>query len=357
MKQGRIYDIIVFSRVKNSNKKGECIVILNKRIKYYTKEVLKIFNIIIIAFGFIIAIVLLKYKPMYKVIISGEELGYVEDIKALEENVKQKVLEEETKNVESIEIKNEPEYELKFVSKKEETNEEYVEEKLKENLDITYKYYEIALKDDVIDSVNTCGEAEQLVNQIKEENSENEIDLSISEKYSNNKEEVKTTEVEVAKENILAKVNEEIKEQEEAEEERKRIESMPVINGVRLAVLPINGTISSRYGVSSRIRSSTHTGLDIAAASGTPIKVVSDGIVTCASYNGAYGNLVKVDHGNGIETWYAHTSKMYVTIGQQVKAGDVIAAVGSTGNSTGAHLHLEIRINGQHVNPQDYLYK
>lgn len=132
---------------------------------------------------------------------------------------------------------------------------------------------------------------------------------------------------------------------------------MPSINGIKLSVLPITGTISSRYGVSSSIRSSNHTGLDIAAPQGTAIKVVADGTVKCASYNGSYGNLVKIDHGNGIETWYGHTSKMYVTVGQKVVAGEVIAAVGSTGNSTGPHLHLEIRINGQHVNPQNYLYK
>lgn len=108
--------------------------------------------------------------------------------------------------------------------------------------------------------------------------------------------------------------------------------------------------------MNSRIRVSTHTGLDIAATTGTPIKVVADGTVTFAKYNGSYGNLVKIDHGEGVETWYGHTSKMYVKVGQKVKAGDIIAAVGSTGNSTGPHLHLEIRINGEHVNPQDYLY-
>ncbi len=132
---------------------------------------------------------------------------------------------------------------------------------------------------------------------------------------------------------------------------------MPEINGIKIATQPISGIITSRYGVSSSIRSSNHTGLDIAAEAGTPIKVVADGIITSATYSGSYGNLVKVDHGNNVETWYAHTSKMYVTVGQQVKAGDIIAAVGSTGNSTGAHLHLEIRINGNHVNPQNYLYK
>ena len=68
-------------------------------------------------------------------------------------------------------------------------------------------------------------------------------------------------------------------------------------------------------------------------------------------------NLVKIDHGNGVETWYAHCSKIYTRVGQKVKAGDVISAVGSTGNSTGPHLHLEIRINGVAINPQKYLYR
>ena len=120
--------------------------------------------------------------------------------------------------------------------------------------------------------------------------------------------------------------------------------------------MPVSGTISSRYGVSSRIRVSTHTGLDIACPTGTPIKVTAEGTVTFAEYNGSYGNLIKVDHGNGVETWYAHCSKLIAKVGQTVKAGDIIALVGSTGNSTGSHLHLEVRINGTHVNPQNYIY-
>ena len=197
-----------------------------------------------------------------------------------------------------------------------------------------------------------------MVKEIKEQNQdeEEEINLSIAERYTNNEEEVKTTELEVAKQNISTTVEQTLIEQQKQKEEEERIRNLPEINGIKLAVTPISGTITSRYGVSSRIRKSTHTGLDIAATTGTPIKVVADGTVTFASRNGAYGNLVKVDHGNGVETWYAHTSKMYVTVGQSVKAGDVIAAVGSTGNSTGPHLHLEVRVNGEHVNPQIYLY-
>lgn len=317
----------------------------------------KYFNITVIAFGLIIAIVLIKYKPMYKVKISGEELGYIENKQAFEENVKTSIIENSTKNVDTVDLKETPEYELKLVDRTLKTNENEIAENIQEDAIITYKYYEIAYKNETINSVNTQEEAEELVNNIKEENENQELDLSIIEKYTENSEEVDTNEVEIAKTEVQTKIDEKLEEEKEQREEEERINAMPNINGIRLAYTPISGTITSRYGVSSSIRRSTHTGLDIAAPTGTDIKSVAEGTVTFASYNGAYGNLVKIDHGNGVETWYAHTSKMYVKVGQKVSAGEVIAAVGSTGNSTGAHLHLEIRINGEHVNPQNYLYK
>ena len=330
--------------------------ILKKKLKYYTKEFLKFFNITIIAFGFLIAIILIKYKPMYKVSISGEELGYVEDKEALDETVKEEIREGTTKNIDEITFNQEPEYELKLVNRTENTEENKLVNELKEEVTVTYKYYEIAVNNTVIEKVDTSEEAEQLVNQVKEANSEETIDLSIVEKYTQNEEEVSTSELEVAKTNVEQTVETKVEEIKQQKEEEERLNSLPSINGIKLAVTPTEGRITSRYGVSSRIRKSTHTGLDIAAVTGTDIKVVADGTVISANYNGSYGNLVKVDHGNGVETWYAHTSKMLVKAGDAVKAGDVIAKVGSTGNSTGPHLHLEIRINGEHVDPQDYLY-
>lgn len=307
--------------------------------------------------GLITAIVLIKYKPLYKVSISGEELGYVQNKEAFEESVKNSIIESTDKNIDTIDMKEAPEYELKLVDKTLKTNEAEIAKNVQENIEITYKYYEIALNDETLDTVNTIEEAEELVNDVKEENENQELNLSIVEKYTNNSEEINSEELEVAKNDIQTKVAEKLEEEQKQKEEEERINSMPDINGIKLACTPVSGTITSRYGVSSRIRTSTHTGLDIAAPIGTPIKAVADGTVTFASYNGAYGNLVKIDHGNGVETWYAHTSKMYVKPGQTVVAGEEIAAVGSTGNSTGPHLHLEIRINGEHVNPQEYLYK
>lgn len=330
--------------------------ILKSKLKYYTKEVIKYFNIAIIAFGFIIAIVLIKYRPVYKVSISGEEIGYIENIQAFEENLKNEIISGETKNVGSINLSEEPEYELKLVNRTLETNESKIATEIEDEVVVTYKYYDVAYKNETIQSVDTIEEAEEIVNEIKENNSEQDVDLTIIEKYTENEEEVKTSELEVAKTETQTIVAERIAEEQKQKEEEERINSLPDINGIKLAVTPIEGTITSRYGVSSRIRKSTHTGLDIAATSGTPIKVVAAGTVIAASYDGSYGKLVKVDHGNGVETWYAHTSKMYVKVGEQVEAGDVIAAVGSTGNSTGPHLHLEIRVNGEHVNPQNYLY-
>ncbi len=304
--------------------------------------------------GLVVAIILIKYKPMYKVSISGEELGYVESKLALEESVKEDIINDSNKNVETVDLKEQPIYELKLVNRNENTEEDKIIEKAKEDATVTYKYYEVALNNNVVETVDTSKEAEELVSEIKNDGINENINLSIVEKYTSNSEEIKTNDLEVAKVNIENKVSETIKEIEKQEEEKNAIAD---INGIKLATLPVTGTISSRYGVSSRIRKSNHTGLDIAATTGTPIKVMADGVVTNASYSGSYGNLVKVDHGNGVETWYAHTSKIYVKKGQEVKAGDEIAAVGSTGNSTGPHLHLEIRLNGEHINPQKYVYK
>lgn len=321
--------------------------ILKKKLKFYTKEGVKILGMIGIAFGFISGMITFKYKPVYAVTLGDQNVGYVENVQEFEKEVEENVINYTGKNVDSVEVKETPSYELKFVNREEKTNEQEIIIAMQKDMNITYKYYEIALEDEVIDSVDTQEQAEKIVNDLKQE--DENIELTITEQKTNNPEEIKTEEVEVAKTNISTKI-------EEKEKEKEYEDAIAVVEGIKIAKLPVTGIISSRYGVSSRIRSSTHTGLDIATSTGTPISVVADGTVTCAQYSGAYGNLVKVSHGNGVETWYAHTSKMYVKVGQEVKAGDVIAAVGSTGNSTGAHLHFEIRINGNHVNPQNYMY-
>jgi len=117
-------------------------------------------------------------------------------------------------------------------------------------------------------------------------------------------------------------------------------------------IWPVNGPVVSGYGWRwGRM----HEGIDIAASSGTPIWAAAAGTVIYAGWLGGYGNLVVVDHGNGLSTAYAHASAILVGVGQQVSQGETVSLVGSTGNSSGPHLHFEVRVNGAAVDPLLYL--
>jgi murein DD-endopeptidase MepM/ murein hydrolase activator NlpD len=98
-----------------------------------------------------------------------------------------------------------------------------------------------------------------------------------------------------------------------------------------------------------------HTGIDIGAASGTKVLAANNGTVIKAGWNNSYGNVVMIDHGGGIVTLYAHNSKLLVSTGDVVSKGQNIALSGSTGNSTGPHIHFEVRVNGDYKNPRDWL--
>jgi murein DD-endopeptidase MepM/ murein hydrolase activator NlpD len=98
-----------------------------------------------------------------------------------------------------------------------------------------------------------------------------------------------------------------------------------------------------------------HKGVDISGIVGTPVHVTADGIVKFADMFSGYGRLVVVDHGGGIETWYAHMSKFYVHTGQEVRRGELVGAVGMSGRVTAPHLHYEVRVNGRPMNPYQYL--
>ena len=312
----------------------------------------KVITVMITGFLLILAIIFIKYKPVYEVTIAGEKLGYIEKIDEFKNLIEEKIINQEGEYIADVSLIQEPEYKFRLLKRTSDLNEDEVIEKLKtSNTVITYKYYEVALNNETKSYVKTLEEAEKVVNEIKEEFSDDnlELDLQINEKYTESIENVDTNSLEVATANVESGAKE-IKENKENED------ALAIVNNIKLSVLPVTGRITSRYGERSSLRRSTHTGLDIACNTGTDIKVVSNGTVTFSGKKGSYGNLIIVDHGNGVETWYGHCSKLYANVGDNVTAGDVIAAVGSTGNSTGPHLHFEIRINGECVNPQNYVY-
>lgn len=123
---------------------------------------------------------------------------------------------------------------------------------------------------------------------------------------------------------------------------------------------PISGVLKSSYGVRLDPFSGEgafHKGIDLAAPKGTPVRVTADGVVEKAQWDGGYGKLIVVDHGNGVETYYAHLASVLVVPGLEVRKGQIIAFSGGTGHTTGPHLHYEVRLGGVPVNPYKYLAK
>ena len=126
----------------------------------------------------------------------------------------------------------------------------------------------------------------------------------------------------------------------------------PIKPGTGRFIWPVNGTFTSPFGMRwGRL----HAGIDVAAPTGTPMRAADSGTVQIAGWTGGYGNYTCIGHGGGISTCYGHQSSINVSVGQRVSQGAVIGAVGNTGNSTGPHLHFEVRINGQPVDPMGYL--
>ncbi len=124
--------------------------------------------------------------------------------------------------------------------------------------------------------------------------------------------------------------------------------SQPLIRGI----WPANGSVTSNFG---KRWGRKHEGIDIGVSTGTNVKAFMSGKITYSGWESGYGYLVKISHGNGLETYYGHNSKLLVKVGQTVEAGAVIAKSGNTGNSTGPHVHFEVRKNGTAVNPYSYL--
>jgi len=122
------------------------------------------------------------------------------------------------------------------------------------------------------------------------------------------------------------------------------------------SIYPVNQKnmyITSTFGSGRKGR--CHKGVDMVTAKGTPVRTAANGRVVFAGREGAYGNVMVVDHENGMSTYYAHLDKEYAKEGQEVKRGEIIGSVGSTGNATTPHLHYEVRKNSQPVNPRSYL--
>lgn len=295
--------------------------------------------------GFLVFVV---YRPMYSVSLNGDFIGYTEDRSKLQKKITNYMNKGDNNTIAFVEIDDLPEYNLCLLKKGLTANDDEIFSKVISSGVPYYKYYAIIENNEEKYYVQSYTEAEAIIDQLKQQNSQNKDSVTYTLKYGTELKEFTNKETAVAA----------LYKQMPVVKKKTKIVTAKYVNnsnsalGIALAQ-PVSGTITSRFG---RRSSGTHTGLDIATSLGTPIRAVASGTVIYSAYKGSYGNLVIIAHTDSIQTYYAHCSKLLVNVGQQVNQGDIIAAVGSTGNSTGPHLHLEIRVNGEARNPQYYLY-
>ncbi len=330
-----------------------------KKVIVHTKRSIKFIVLFMISTFLIVGAIAFLYKPTYSVFMDGEQVGYTENKAELQHKINDYIEngEEENGSIAFVQVASLPNYKLCLLKKNVVTNDEEIFGKVKEQGITYYRYYAIVDNEEEKLYVATFDEAEKVVNELKEKNSSNIEKISIVEKYEESMKDLVTVEEAVSKLYIApAKVVTVAKTKTTGSVNTSLTTSGGKANiGINL-IRPISGVITSRFGVRSSMRKSSHTGLDIAASTGTPIAAAASGTVTFSGRKGSYGNMIVITHGNGVQTYYAHCTALYVSAGTQVSQGQTIAAVGSTGNSTGPHLHLEVRVNGIAYNPQNYVY-
>ena len=340
-----------------------------KKILIKIRTSMKFLILVSIGTFLILGLVAFFYKPIYRVTLDGELIGYCAQKSKLQAKIEEYMENGngESENVAFVQLDTMPTYQLCLLKRGITTNDEQIYQKVAEKGTTYYKYYAILEDNEEKAYVSDFSTAEQIVQGLKDKNSDNIDNIQILEKYETELADFAQVEEVVAnlyKEKPVEQTVTKVASKKSSRTSNSssgsfststNLSKSKVSLGISL-IKPITGTITSRFGSISSVRSSAHTGLDIAASAGSAIKAAASGTVTFSGYKGSYGYLVVVTHSNGVQTYYGHCSKLYVSAGQTVSQGQTIAAVGSTGNSTGPHLHFEIRVNGVAYNPQNYVY-
>lgn len=333
-----------------------------KKVLIHTRRSMKLIVLISLALLIILGIVTSFYKISYSVSIDGEMIGYTDNKSKLQSQINDYIENGENENTAFVQVDNLPEYNICLLKRDVNSDDNKIFDTIKSEGTTYYRYYAILENQEEKTYVSNFSDAEDIVNKLKEKNSSNIENITISEKYETELKDMTTVEDAVAKLYVESKkVVVASNKKTNSKTSTGTVNTATNISGTKVSlgvslVRPVSGIISSRFGARSSIRSSAHTGLDIATSTGTPVVAAASGTVTFSGWKGSYGYLMVITHSNGVQTYYGHCNKLYYQAGATVSQGQTIATVGSTGNSTGPHLHFETRVNGVAYNPQNYLY-
>lgn len=332
-----------------------------KKILVKIRSSIKFLILIVISLALIVGAFAFLYKPIYRVTLDGEIVGYCAKKNELQKRISDYIENGngDNSNLAFISIDEMPTYNMCLLKKGIETNDEEIFQKVADRGIAYYKYYAILEDDEEKAYVSDFKTAEAVVKKLKKKDSNNIDDITIKEKYETDLKGFISEDKAVAKlyekKIVIPKKTNTYRTSSGKVTTSRNMSKGKASLGLSL-IKPVSGMLSSRFGNMSRLRSGAHTGLDIATSYGTGVKAAASGTVTFSGWKGSYGKLIVVTHKNGVQTYYGHCSSLYASVGQKVSQGEKIAAVGSTGNSTGPHLHFEVRVNGVAYNPQNYVY-
>ncbi len=307
-----------------------------------------IFSLILV-FCAVLVTVLNRYKPVVKAYINQNFIGYFSTEQHFDEVYNELVIEKQNTNSDvKVYLESEPTFEASYI-KDSLLEQQDVYTNLRSQIKSEYTFYNVIVNGENKMTFDNQDEAYKYAENLKSEVAK--LNVEVQSKKNNEKEELTTIE---QAEEITKKIigNNKIKNNTTNALDAKEV-LVNTSSVIESGVWPTTAHyISSQYGWRW---GTIHTGTDIAGKAKDPIYAYKSGIVTYSGWANSYGNIVKIDHGNGMSTWYAHNSKLLVKAGQKVTQGQTIALMGSTGFSTGNHLHFEVRLNGIHVNSYSYI--
>ena len=295
-------------------------------------------------------------------------MGLVSDKDKFEKDIKD-TLEDVHEPVVSATLAEKPRYSLRLVDKEDiDVDDNYVFAKVEEKIEKKYRYYNLKEDDKLLAKVSTKEEKDKLIEELKKD--KNVKDIKVEEEETKENYIISYEEAKQLAFSTAENIENDKKEKDAKTKIEKR--NTNIIKNIRKGgtvstssssnASAMLGSLSFRRPLnSSRISAGYlgypgHRGIDFPSPQGTPVMAAEAGTVTTVLYsNKSYGNRVIIDHGNGISTLYGHNSTISVSLGQRVSKGQTIAGVGSTGRSTGNHVHFEIRINGKPINPTSYV--
>lgn len=310
------------------------------------KLITKIVSIIMIMLMSMLVVTTILYKPVYKVTLENKEIGNIEDKKQFI-SMLDEFLNQSNEEIAFVHINEKPSYKFILTKRQKEINDLDVLALVEAEAIVYNRVYTVNTSSEEIATFKTKVEAEQFVSDLSNKNIDKDIEFVVNESHIANP---TFTEYEQAMNTVKEKY--EVKKVSTSNLST-RISSYEYDSNISVAFAsPARGTITSRYGYRS---SDFHTGIDIANPVGTPIYSAADGTVIFSGDRGTYGRTVIIQHDNNMITYYAHCDKLLVQEGDNVKLGDQIATIGLTGRTTGPHVHFEVRINNEAVNPQKYV--